>query len=48
MYRANPSTETTQRPGQITDTDLDHLAAALDLAQTAIANRTRWRRHDRY
>lgn len=30
-------------PRPIADGDLDHLAAALELAQAAIANRTRWR-----
>lgn len=35
-------------PRPIADGDLDHLAAALELAQAAIANRTRWRGQSRY
>lgn len=36
-------------PRPIADHDLDHLAAALELAQAAIANRTRWNeRQHRY
>jgi hypothetical protein len=31
-----------------TDRDLDHLAAALELAQAAVAGRTRWHGHHRY
>jgi hypothetical protein len=35
-------------PRPIADGDLDHLAAALELAQAAIANRTRWQPRHRY
>lgn len=38
----------TNAPGQITDHDLDQLGAALELAQAAVASRTRWRGHHRY
>jgi hypothetical protein len=38
----------TNAPGQITDRDLDHLSAALELAQAAVTGRTRWRSHHRY
>jgi len=31
--------------GQIGDADLDDLSAALELAQAAVAARTRWRLH---